>query len=627
MYIVTDDYKEQIRYPLRNPSSVKVIMDIENSDANDDATLTAPADPNATQHVISNVAVLNNEYFINDRIGTLELNRFVLDGESSIGLYPDPEIYQGYMSSIPSSAFNVWTTAPYITIQFSNLQVLDGLSFVFDSLLYGHPTDMRIEVFNGATPVLDTHVYPDNYEWTYDTPLPPCTKIILTPQATNIRYWRFRIEDIIFGIVKEFDPAIITNCNWKREVDLVDAKLPTFNFDFTFIDINNEFNPDDDTSLYRFLDDRQRVRFYFGYELDSGTIEWVKGSEYFTTGDITVDSNSGINTVSLKSSSRLYFLTQEYTEGKFLNNPWSLHAMLSLIIEFMGINALYTDYSYIISDFDALSVQSTSPLPNLPINQCLQLIANAGLCLLDIDREGRIVIKPRPVEAQDFALTFSDMMKPPVITKYPKLQGVDTAINFVSKEPSASTILTKSVTGASSTLYEFTYDNYTDVVVTLSGTLVFSGSQEIYDNLARVRVTGTGDITITGKALVLSEQLYSYEYQTLGERCPVKNQLISTEAHAHDFALWIADYASCSNQYDIEDRGFPELDMADNITFDTLLSKNLYGTVFYNEISYNGALKGKTKVLMAKNMFTTIVNKSGTFNCGQDLILPTGYNK
>jgi len=625
MYIVSDEYKEQIRQPLRNSSSVKVLLDIENADADDDSTITesAPASP------ISNASVLNDDYFVNDRIGTMEINRFILDGESNFGKYADQEIYQGYISQIPSSSSNVWASNPYITIDFSYEQILDGLSFVFDNLLYGYPTDMRIEVFNGVTSVLDTHVYPDSYEWTYNSPIPACTKIILTAQATSLRYWRFRIEDIIFGIVKQLDSSVITTCNWKQEVDLVDAKLPTYDFDFSFLDIAGEFNPDDDTSLYQYLGRRQRVRFYFGYELNDATIEWVKGSEYFTTGEVSVDAQSNIPIVSIKSSSRLYFLTEEYTEGKYLNVSWSLGGLLEDLTTFMGINPLYNDilhqYSYVISDYTYFNVQTKLPLPKLPINQCLQLLANASMCVLEIDRDGKIVMFPRKLGAEDFALTFTDMYKAPLIKKYPQLQGVDTAINLISKESSLSTILTTDVTGAVARFYEFSYDGYTDVIVTLTG-LSYVGTPEIYDGLMRCYVTGTGSIKIEGKQLITTEQLVSYEYQLRGERCPSKNELIYTLEHALDYAEWISEYASCTNQYEIENRGFPELDM-DNITFDTVLNTNLYGTVFYNEVTYDGTLKGKTKILMAKNLFTTIVNVSGTFASGQELILPIGYSK
>jgi hypothetical protein len=626
MYIVSDEYKEQIRQPLRNPSSVKVLLDIENTDANDSASFTAstPVSP------ISNVAVLNGDYYVTDRIGTMELNRFILDGESSFGLDPDPEIYQGYLSQLASDVSNVWTSSPYVIMDFGSAPVyLDGLSFVFDNLLHGYPTDLRLEAFNGVTSVLDTNVYPDSYEWTYNTPLPPCTQIIITAEASSLRYWRFRLEDVIFGIVKEFDGSVITTCNWKQDVDLINAKLPTYDFDFSFIDINNEFNPDDELSLYKYLSDKQRVRFYFGYELNDASVEWIKGSEYYTTGDATIDSNGGINTLSIKSSSRLFFLTEDYTAGKFMNNPWALHSLLGEIEAFIGIDPLYADilhpYSYIIYDYDALDIQTTIPIPLQPVNQCLQLIANAGMCVMQIDRDGKIVIIPRSTDTYDFALTFSDMMKPPLITKFPKLQGVDTTITMVSNETNYSTIVEKDVVNANYNWYEFKYDNYTAVQVSVSGTISIIES-EIYDTLTRIVVNGTGTITITGKKKILTEQLYPIEYQSVGERCPISNTLVSTEEHAIAFANWVAEYASCTNQYEIENRGFPELDM-DNINFDTLLSKNLFGTVFYNEISYDGAISGKTKVLMAKNFFATVVNKVGTFNCGEELILPMGYSK
>ena len=55
---------------------------------------------------------------------------------------------------------------------------------------------------------------------------------------------------------------------------------------------------------------------------------------------------------------------------------------------------------------------------------------------------------------------------------------------------------------------------------------------------------------------------------------------------------------SLRNEYTFDNRGYCELDPLDNILLDTLYSNNLRTFVIENNIKYNGALSGSSKVLI-----------------------------
>ena len=97
---------------------------------------------------------------------------------------------------------------------------------------------------------------------------------------------------------------------------------------------------------------------------------------------------------------------------------------------------------------------------------------------------------------------------------------------------------------------------------------------------------------------MLLKKALSVEFNSTGERCPIENELITDEFRGAQYAEWIGDYVSRRNEYEFEERGFPELDVGDKLTLDTLFTEEVEGTLLSNEITYNGTLSGKSKMLI-----------------------------
>ena len=96
---------------------------------------------------------------------------------------------------------------------------------------------------------------------------------------------------------------------------------------------------------------------------------------------------------------------------------------------------------------------------------------------------------------------------------------------------------------------------------------------------------------------MLLKKALSVEFNSIGERCPIENELITDEFHGAQYAEWIGDYVSRRNEYEFEERGFPELDVGDNLTLNTLFTEDVEGTLLSNEITFDGTLKAKSKIL------------------------------
>ena len=228
----------------------------------------------------------------------------------------------------------------------------------------------------------------------------------------------------------------------------------------------------------------------------------------------------------------------------------------------------------------------------------MRLIANAGMCVLNVDRDGYIRIAPQTTGMVDFGYTLGDVTTIPKTTKYPPLMGVDTVVNQLTVASSATEIGRFTITDANSTLYEFEYGLATNVSSLLAGTLSLVGTPEYYGQMCRLVLTGSGDVTLSGKKINVTKKALSVEFNSTGERCPIENELITDEFHGELYAEWIGDYVSRRNEYEFEERGFPELDVGDKLTLDTLFTEEVEGTLLSTEITYNGTLSGKSKMLI-----------------------------
>lgn len=614
MYNVSINYQNQIKKQIRNVSYLNVDLYVTDPNAKYNATVTGE-----TSMILSD---LNSIVYQHSSVyNTLEYNRIVLDNSAII---PNTSPYDkiGFLSTQLSDSSGE-VTDETITIQFGNYYNFAGLTFIFDSKFGTKPQSMRIQCYNDTTLILDVTESPDNgLSYAFETVINSCNKIVLTIESLDTPNTRVRLETILFGLIEHFDSSVIVDSDWKRDVDVINAKIPSYGFNFTALDLEKKFNPENPDGIYKYLTEYQRVIFYYGYELDDGTIEWIKGGAYLTTGDMSVKSTSIISQITFNSMSALNLMTNIYKKGIFRTTPISLFDLATNLLETVQL-AVNDDASngWVLDD-SLKNIYTVAALPKKPVNYLLQTIANAGMCILRVNRDGLITMLPEPSAMSNFAFPMSEMYSPPKMTKYPSLQGVDTSVNLITIDTATSKLLTSNLALSSNTTLEFEYDDATNISASVTGTLAIIGTPQYFTGYAIITLNGNGTLTLNGNKLVYANKSFSYEYDKTGERCPITNILNTSDDNIINYASWIANYAIRSNDYQVDDRGFPELDL-DNIIFGTSISDNNYGTVHMLEIKYGGTISGTTKILTANRIFNKIYDAAGTFVAGQELRLPT----
>ena len=70
------------------------------------------------------------------------------------------------------------------------------------------------------------------------------------------------------------------------------------------------------------------------------------------------------------------------------------------------------------------------------------------------------------------------------------------------------------------------------------------------------------------------------------------NELITSYAHAKQYADWVANCMERRIEYTVEDRGFPEIDLGDTLDFVTNFGNVIPVNVMKKTLKYNGAISG-----------------------------------
>lgn len=162
----------------------------------------------------------------------------------------------------------------------------------------------------------------------------------------------------------------------------INDDLPQSEFSITLNNDNQIFNVDNPASEINFLESGQKINVLMGYKLDSGSVEWMQMHSLYVHEWSADDEQATIKAVDV-----LQFMSDEYHKGEYYTDGISLYDLAEQVFADAGI----TPDEYDIDTY-LKKVKVHNPLPNVTHKEALQIIANAGRCVLDYDRYGRIRI-------------------------------------------------------------------------------------------------------------------------------------------------------------------------------------------------------------------------------------------
>ena len=378
MYNVSEEYKESMKKPLRNKSYVKVSLGLINQEAQRSAQ------------------VENQEKYM----GFSDFNG-IFNKTSKFPVYAAYEKdfwpADGSMIFCPQNTDNriknglVSLTSNYIgfSIRFSFKDSYDikGLTIKFGP---SFPTTLTIKPSSGITKTYevsgDLFETEDNFtgvKW-------------IELSSYSYSGYRWRIDYVQFGIGLEYGNDKIISAEWKSDLSAIDEDLPETSFSVTLDNTDQVLNVDNPNSAINYFEPGQTIVVSYGYELDNGTTEWMPiGTTYIS------DWSANDTDATIKSGDIFKTMNDTYNKGIYSEEGKSLWDVATDVFEDAG----FKEGEYVLDDY-LKTVIIHNPIPRVPHKEALQLIANAGKCILTYDRYGKPSIQSSFIP--DYSITAND---------------------------------------------------------------------------------------------------------------------------------------------------------------------------------------------------------------------------
>ncbi len=194
---------------------------------------------------------------------------------------------------------------------------------------------------------------------------------------------RFRIHQFTAGIGIYFDSRKILSATKKEHISPISEELPTIDFNVTVDNKERTFDVENEESTVNFLEIGQEVEVLYGQALDDGSIEWIPGTT-LSLKEWSADDTQ----MEFQASDCFDGMDGTYYRGRLAQEGISLYDLAVDVLTDAGV-----DYRMYWIDPYLMSVKVVNPVPPVAHKEALQLIANAGRCILYQDRSGKIIIK------------------------------------------------------------------------------------------------------------------------------------------------------------------------------------------------------------------------------------------
>ena len=504
MQQVSQSWKDTHKQTLLNESYVEVSLDI--------------ADPDSIKDASNMGAVANGSVYISDTseivseidtpvvpYGTLEQNIFLLDG-SRKNIPEKDYLDGGFVGDVLSNAECVFVDKiPTITISFSmvHTKIIPGVTIKWGTAYNEYAYRFIVKAYNGDTIVAKKEVI-DNRSVTSMVMMDIVNYNRITVQILEwcLPNRRARVDEIFVGINKVYTKTELFSFNHSQVVDPISTSLPKMEIKFSIDNSDNSYNPYNLDGFAKYITERQELKTRYGLKLNDKSIEWIKGGTFYLS-----EWYAKQNGISAEFVARdiLEFMSTIYNDESFNGSERSLYDLAESVLEKaeLPLNDDGTVKWQIHQDLK--KVKTKAPLPEDTIANCLQIIANAGCCVLYPDRNGILHIEPITTEPTDYVINSFNSYSKPEITLSKSLKNVLVKVYQYNGGSSSTTDKIISVSDVGETI---TIDN--PLITDENGASVVGEWVGNYlKNRMTVKSTGRADVRLDALDIVSNENDYS----------------------------------------------------------------------------------------------------------------------
>lgn len=356
MDTVSKQYREAMAARLRDRSYMRITMGVVNYDAQDKGVPTfAPTTFFSNNQVIG--ANDNNSTYAG-------FDACTVDG--GLTLLPTDGIYLN--TGLVGSGI-VSSTAYTMRFDFPEAMDIKGITLRFDSVAY--PTAFTIATDNGVSSYTN-----DGVEWVTDDAFSGVTYLLFTFQTMSKDTARFRLKSMLFGYGLTYSNDDIITSEWKTYVSEISEDMPQVDFTVTLKNYDQYFDPDNPMSVINYLDTNMPMEIYYGMTLADQSIEWFRAAKVYVS-EWSADNRKAVIT----ATDVFRTMDEIFNKGQYRPDGISLYDLAVEVMEDAGFEEYYID-PYL------ANLKTKNPLPRVTHKEALQIIANAGRCVLSVDRAG-----------------------------------------------------------------------------------------------------------------------------------------------------------------------------------------------------------------------------------------------
>ena len=362
MLQVTSAYKEEMKKPLRGHTLMRVNIGVINQEAQGSARVSSET------AYFSNLEKPLNNYVVDALYATTEENYSTVDGR--MYFLPreksDCVLNQGIVSKeikgIIDFIFPVPVDLRGVTIDF-------GKTYPEEFTIV---TDQSLKDVTGN----------NKSKYVCDEVFKGTTTLSIIPIKMVNGHGRLHIHEIIMGIGIYFNERNILSASKKEHISPIMEALPTIDFRLSVNNKDRAYDIENEKSTVNFLELGQKVQAFMGQEIED-RIEWLQVGTLKLKEWSADDDKMSFTAIDFLSG-----LTGKYRKGKFYPQGISIYDLCLDVLTDAGVDSR----EFYIDEY-LKAVKIKNPIPVVSHREALQLLSNAGRCLLYQDEKGKIVIR------------------------------------------------------------------------------------------------------------------------------------------------------------------------------------------------------------------------------------------
>ena len=192
---------------------------------------------------------------------------------------------------------------------------------------------------------------------------------------------RLRIYSFRFGYGLVYSNDDVTNSSLESYVSPIGADVPQIDFSVTLKNYDQYFNVDNPKSAINFLETGQEMDIYYGYQLPSGDVEWIRGNHLLCS-----EWESDDYSATIRCQDVFRNMDADFDTGLYSESGKSFYDLAVEVAKAAGLSEYYFDPRL-------KRIYTKNPMPRVTCKEALQIIANACRCTLSQTRTGLVSIK------------------------------------------------------------------------------------------------------------------------------------------------------------------------------------------------------------------------------------------